>query len=156
MLSFLFSCRSNSATSDFSDSGILHERISKPSLLPIRSLNEIFIGESLSSRYLGHPKWCTWTANMVDVYLYLCCDHHQSPVYHPLVLIPPAVVRAKSMSVTGWSHNPTLIFCFTGLPTTRSLWMMALGKSRRIPDSVFAQERDLKPGKCNPALTWDV
>ncbi|XP_040915632.1 NAD kinase 2, mitochondrial isoform X4 [Toxotes jaculatrix] len=30
--------------------GSLHERFSKPSLLPIRSLNEIFIGESLSSR----------------------------------------------------------------------------------------------------------
>ncbi|XP_070781266.1 NAD kinase 2, mitochondrial isoform X4 [Enoplosus armatus] len=30
--------------------GTLHESFSKPSLLPIRSLNEIFIGESLSSR----------------------------------------------------------------------------------------------------------
>ncbi|XP_061836605.1 NAD kinase 2, mitochondrial isoform X1 [Nerophis lumbriciformis] len=30
--------------------GILNESVSKPSLLPIRSLNEIFIGESLSSR----------------------------------------------------------------------------------------------------------
>nr|XP_020456751.1 NAD kinase 2, mitochondrial isoform X2 [Monopterus albus] len=30
--------------------GILHESNSKPSLLPVRSLNEIFIGESLSSR----------------------------------------------------------------------------------------------------------
>ncbi|XP_045923173.1 NAD kinase 2, mitochondrial isoform X1 [Micropterus dolomieu] len=30
--------------------GRLHESFSKPSLLPIRSLNEIFIGESLSSR----------------------------------------------------------------------------------------------------------
>ncbi|KAM9841572.1 NAD kinase 2, mitochondrial [Aulostomus maculatus] len=30
--------------------GTLHDSISKPSLLPIRSLNEIFIGESLSSR----------------------------------------------------------------------------------------------------------
>ncbi|XP_028274061.1 NAD kinase 2, mitochondrial isoform X2 [Parambassis ranga] len=31
-------------------SGVLHQSYSKPSLLPIRSLNEIFIGESLSSR----------------------------------------------------------------------------------------------------------
>lgn len=30
--------------------GTLHESFSKPSLLPVRSLNEIFIGESLSSR----------------------------------------------------------------------------------------------------------
>ncbi|XP_044030010.1 NAD kinase 2, mitochondrial isoform X5 [Siniperca chuatsi] len=30
--------------------GTLHESFSKPNLLPIRSLNEIFIGESLSSR----------------------------------------------------------------------------------------------------------
>ncbi|XP_032395141.1 NAD kinase 2, mitochondrial [Etheostoma spectabile] len=30
--------------------GTLHDSFSKPSLLPIRSLNEIFIGESLSSR----------------------------------------------------------------------------------------------------------
>ncbi|XP_077479724.1 NAD kinase 2, mitochondrial [Stigmatopora argus] len=30
--------------------GTLNERFSKPSLLPVRSLNEIFIGESLSSR----------------------------------------------------------------------------------------------------------
>ncbi|XP_026195809.1 NAD kinase 2, mitochondrial isoform X1 [Anabas testudineus] len=30
--------------------GTLHETFSKPSLLPVRSLNEIFIGESLSSR----------------------------------------------------------------------------------------------------------
>uniref|UniRef100_A0A3Q0RCX0 NAD kinase 2, mitochondrial n=1 Tax=Amphilophus citrinellus TaxID=61819 RepID=A0A3Q0RCX0_AMPCI len=29
---------------------VLHETFSKPSLLPVRSLNEIFIGESLSSR----------------------------------------------------------------------------------------------------------
>uniref|UniRef100_A0A3Q4GHG4 NAD kinase 2, mitochondrial n=1 Tax=Neolamprologus brichardi TaxID=32507 RepID=A0A3Q4GHG4_NEOBR len=32
----------------------LHETFYKPSLLPVRSLNEIFIGESLSSRYLNH------------------------------------------------------------------------------------------------------
>ncbi|MEQ2199411.1 hypothetical protein XENOCAPTIV_025594, partial [Xenoophorus captivus] len=31
--------------------GALHQTYSKPSLLPVRSLNEIFIGESLSSRY---------------------------------------------------------------------------------------------------------
>ncbi|XP_076020321.1 NAD kinase 2, mitochondrial [Genypterus blacodes] len=30
--------------------GTLHERLSKPRLLPVRGLNEIFIGESLSSR----------------------------------------------------------------------------------------------------------
>ncbi|XP_074547292.1 NAD kinase 2, mitochondrial isoform X5 [Halichoeres trimaculatus] len=30
--------------------GTIHESFSKPSLLPVRSLNEIFIGESLSSR----------------------------------------------------------------------------------------------------------
>ncbi|MEQ2305328.1 NAD kinase 2, mitochondrial [Ameca splendens] len=30
--------------------GALHQTYSKPSLLPVRSLNEIFIGESLSSR----------------------------------------------------------------------------------------------------------
>ncbi|XP_049594489.1 NAD kinase 2, mitochondrial isoform X1 [Syngnathus scovelli] len=30
--------------------GVLNESVSKPSLLPVRSLNEIFIGESLSSR----------------------------------------------------------------------------------------------------------
>uniref|UniRef100_A0A3P8WSZ0 NAD kinase 2, mitochondrial n=2 Tax=Cynoglossus semilaevis TaxID=244447 RepID=A0A3P8WSZ0_CYNSE len=30
--------------------GTIHDRASKPSLLPVRSLNEIFIGESLSSR----------------------------------------------------------------------------------------------------------
>uniref|UniRef100_A0A1A7WK00 NAD kinase 2, mitochondrial n=2 Tax=Iconisemion striatum TaxID=60296 RepID=A0A1A7WK00_9TELE len=31
-------------------SGMLHRTVSEPSLLPVRSLNEIFIGESLSSR----------------------------------------------------------------------------------------------------------
>ncbi|MEQ2173023.1 hypothetical protein GOODEAATRI_027469, partial [Goodea atripinnis] len=34
----------------FSGTGALHQTYSKPSLLPVRSLNEIFIGESLSSR----------------------------------------------------------------------------------------------------------
>ncbi|XP_030579858.1 NAD kinase 2, mitochondrial isoform X2 [Archocentrus centrarchus] len=35
---------------NLSRTGVLHETFSKPSLLPVRSLNEIFIGESLSSR----------------------------------------------------------------------------------------------------------
>lgn len=43
----------------FSGKGTVPESFSKPSLLPVRSLNEIFIGESLSSRYLNHSHWCT-------------------------------------------------------------------------------------------------
>ncbi|XP_074547289.1 NAD kinase 2, mitochondrial isoform X2 [Halichoeres trimaculatus] len=34
--------------------GTIHESFSKPSLLPVRSLNEIFIGESLSSSFRFH------------------------------------------------------------------------------------------------------
>lgn len=41
---------SNAVLSDFLERGRVHESFSKPSLLPVRSLNEIFIGESLSSR----------------------------------------------------------------------------------------------------------
>lgn len=45
--------------------------------------------------------------------------------------------------------NFMLTFCFIGLPTMRSLWTMAHGKSRRAQDSVFAQEQDPKLGKKN-------
>lgn len=43
--------------------------------------------------------------------------------------------------------NFMLTFCFIGLPTMRSLWTMAHGKSRRAQDLVFAQEQDPKLGK---------
>ncbi|KAF7217640.1 NAD kinase 2, mitochondrial isoform X1 [Nothobranchius furzeri] len=36
-------------------SGMLHQTVSEPCLLPVRSLNEIFIGESLSSRVKVKP-----------------------------------------------------------------------------------------------------
>lgn len=60
----LFSCCVYFECSDvwfFPGTGTLDESFSKPSILPIRSLNEIFIGESLSSRYLCHPDRCMLT-----------------------------------------------------------------------------------------------
>ncbi|XP_061887365.1 NAD kinase 2, mitochondrial isoform X3 [Entelurus aequoreus] len=45
--------------------GILNESVSKPSLLPIRSLNEIFIGESLSSRSYNINKLAEQAVNEI-------------------------------------------------------------------------------------------
>ncbi|KAG7498292.1 NAD kinase 2, mitochondrial isoform X1 [Solea senegalensis] len=45
----------NTAADNQRRPGALHETVSKPCLLPVRSLNEIFIGESLSSREKFKP-----------------------------------------------------------------------------------------------------
>lgn len=54
-----------------SDSGTPAENSSEPRLLPVRGLNEIFIGESLSSRYLVHLL-STQTLGLVPEALQTC------------------------------------------------------------------------------------
>ncbi|KAF3848573.1 hypothetical protein F7725_015070 [Dissostichus mawsoni] len=63
-----------------------YESFSKPNLLPIRSLNEIFIGESLSSRYLSDER--------------LTLINPQTMHRHPASLQNSPV---QSLSTTGWN-----------------------------------------------------
>lgn len=124
-----------------------HDSPSGPHLLPVRGLNEIFIGESLSSRY------CRWFDGVKLLWNYspatYFCEHLINRISSITPCIPPSALTCESLFTTGWSINPSnpiLPSRFIGLRTMKSLLTTGHGRSRRAQDLAFALEPDLKPG----------
>lgn len=128
--------------------GTTHNSPERPHLLPVRGLNEIFIGESLSSRYISLP-----------TFLWRCgaSHHHEHFISHfssSTLFIPPSPLTCGFLFATGWSINPSnpiLPSRFIGLHTTKSPSTTGRGRSRRAQGLAFALELDQKPGEL---LKW--
>lgn len=142
-------------TTSYFCEGTTHDSSERPHLLPVRGLNEIFIGESLSSRYISLPT-CLW-----------CCGISGQPCltdiasHQPLFLLhfthpPPSPLTCGFLFATGWSINPSnpiLPSRFIGLHTMKSPLMTGRGRSRRAQGLAFALELDLKPGESKCCLS---
>lgn len=131
-----------------------HDIPSGPHLLPVRGLNEIFIGESLSSRY------CIWFDGVTPLWNYspafYFCKHLINRISSVTPCIPPSAFTCESLFATGWSINPSNLILpsrFIGLRTMKSLLTTGRGISRRAQDLAFALELGLKHGASEQCLT---